>query len=477
MTQCRNIEAHLDREESPLEKARFARHVAGCPDCGRQLARWQHVRAVLEEEVEAANIPPSPEKVGRFIARASAGAMASAPARRGGIVRYYLAAAAVFLALGSVLLFTEGSPEPAASTTLVAAPSGEGVRDRSRAMDLLRPQAPPQRTAREPGPWLEENVAITLGAHVVRVRSGARARIERNDEHATDILLEGGSLSFSVAPQGKSHDFSIKASPYRIRVVGTVFEVDYAPNERLEVLVAEGIVEVLAPKELPVRVTAGQRLKIDRDDYVELEEGDRTAMERLLSSHGATSEPPEKTPKRLPPQRARFGKGSRPAPAVPAPSRPTVPLSELRRMVLDHRFQEAEQALMQFVEAQPEHAAAWSLLGDCRRKQGKWADAFLAYEKVIEGGEPSQSNRARYLAGVLAQDHLVDHLQAEALFEAYLYHSNGRSEDAAKIHLARSKIALAKRADARRLLSEVVAHTRDNASRERAEMLLDSIRE
>lgn len=475
MTQHHNIDVHLDREASPLERARFSRHAEGCSDCQRQLATWRHVQAVLSEEIEAASIPPSPEKVARFIARASAGETVSTVGARGGKALYYLAAAAALLALGSVLLFFTRSHEPAPAKPPVAVsmPSVEEKGDRSRATDLPRIQAFLRAPPREPGPWLEENATVTLGGHVMRVRAGARARIERNDEGATDILLERGSLSLSAAPRRKNHDFAIKALPYRIRVVGTVFEVDYAPNERLDVLVAEGIVEVLAPRELPVRVTAGQRLRVDRDRYVELQEGDRKAVAELLS----TREVSEERPKHIASPKHRVWKGRhRPAAVEPVPSHARCSMNELRRMVLERRFQEAEQGLMQVVEADPQHATAWSLLGDCRRKQGRWAEALAAYRKVIEGGEPSQSNRARYLAGVLAQDNLVDHLQAEALFEAYLFHSNGASEDAVKIRLARSKIALAKRPEARRLLAEVIARSRDIPSRERARKLLDSLR-
>ena len=245
---------------------------------------------------------------------------------------------------------------------------------------------------------------------------------------------------------------------------------------------AEGSVDVIGPVDLPVRVTAGQRLEINKDAFVELKQSDKRALAKLRSvfsdKRSGVSDHPKSDRETLPSMPAKTERKPGRLGKDDAPDGSPRPLTELRGMVLDGRYADAESGLDEFLQLNPHNAAAWSLLGDCRRKQAKWGDALGAYREVINKGNASQSNRARYLAGVLAQDNLGDHERAEALFEAYLSQvSDGQSDNAAMMRLAISKIALGKRADARRLLNNIVASTRDDTVRRRAERLLEDTQE
>lgn len=90
---------------------------------------------------------------------------------------------------------------------------------------------------------------------------GARGRMTRGTDTA-QLVLETGRLEAEVEPRANRR-WTIEAGPYRVRVVGTIFTVDWDPaTGRLDVEVQRGKVEVVGPGSgSPIPVDAGHRLR------------------------------------------------------------------------------------------------------------------------------------------------------------------------------------------------------------------------
>jgi hypothetical protein len=95
----------------------------------------------------------------------------------------------------------------------------------------------------------------------MRLVDGARGRMTRGSDDAR-LVLETGLLQAEVEPTA-GRRWTIEAGPYRVRVVGTIFTVDWDPTTgRLDVEVQRGKVEVIGPQGgSPIPVDAGHRLR------------------------------------------------------------------------------------------------------------------------------------------------------------------------------------------------------------------------
>lgn len=95
---------------------------------------------------------------------------------------------------------------------------------------------------------------------------GARGRMTRGTDTA-QLVLETGRLEAEVEPRANRR-WTIEAGPYRVRVVGTIFTVDWDPaTGRLDVEVQRGKVEVVGPGSgSPIPVDAGHRLRASLPD-------------------------------------------------------------------------------------------------------------------------------------------------------------------------------------------------------------------
>ena len=105
-------------------------------------------------------------------------------------------------------------------------------------------------------------LAIDVGdGSRLQLVDGARGRMTRGSD-AARLVLEGGLLQAEVEPTA-GRRWTIEAGPYRVRVVGTIFTVDWDPaTGRLDVEVQRGKVEVVGPHGgSPIPVDAGHRLR------------------------------------------------------------------------------------------------------------------------------------------------------------------------------------------------------------------------
>jgi TolA-binding protein len=148
-----------------------------------------------------------------------------------------------------------------------------------------------------------------------------------------------------------------------------------------------------------------------------------------------------------------------------------------RQWILEGKLKQAEDALHMHLRSHSIDTEAMSILADCRRKAGKYADALETYKNLIMIAGRKQANRARFKAGVLMQEQLGNHFGAASLFEEYLASSSGSPLLRAKatVRLARSLISLGEKARARKLLGQVMRTYGGTSAAIQAREILDGL--
>jgi len=130
----------------------------------------------------------------------------------------------------------------------------------------------------------ETRVVPLQDGSVVTLNTNTRIGI-RYSEERRDIELLGGEALFDVASDAV-RPFVVTAGDTTVRAVGTSFTVRRLPRQPVEVLVREGVVEVLRP-EVPVapkvQVVANTRALVPESAPIEIQPVDTAAVNRELS--------------------------------------------------------------------------------------------------------------------------------------------------------------------------------------------------
>jgi TolA-binding protein len=343
-----------------------------------------------------------------------------------------------------------------------------------------------------------------LGSDRFGLAPSSKLTVLSNAGKDTVLRLEKGQACFDVSPREDGERFIVESGAYRVLVVGTRFSVN-ARKDEVRVAVVEGIVEVAEKGGRGWRLVAGEALSVKVNGKAERSEGnggEATAMAKLLgerpfeqvSVNDTSQNQAEMTFDDLrakrPIRRKRLGRRHRRSKALPLREDVTetiyletntpedantaeekvkndLPLNQepvregvdlWRQWVLSGRLEAAEAALVAHLENNPVDTDAYSLLADCRRKAGKYAEAVETYKKLTAIAGEYQANRARFKAGVLMQENLKNHLAAAAIFDEYLATGKGTPLLRAKatVRLARSLIRLGEIDRARILLRRVI---------------------
>lgn len=156
------------------------------------------------------------------------------------------------------------------------------------------------------------------------------------------------------------------------------------------------------------------------------------------------------------------------------PETSSVDSGELRRLraaIIDGRLVEAESGLRAYLEHSARDATAWSLLGDCLRKLGKWRESVDAYRSVMRVGQGTEAQRARFLAASVLQDRLKDPRAVIALLEGYGEDQITTPE--ARLRLSRALVAVGEVRKARSTLDAILAGKPAGSIAQEARRLLD----
>jgi TolA-binding protein len=187
-----------------------------------------------------------------------------------------------------------------------------------RAAPPARPAAPPfvvsgaaelgAGVVRAPGP-ASAAMRFVAGSELV-LSGGSEAQVTALDDRGRSarVRLRRGHARARVVHQ-RGTRWTVEAGPFSVRVTGTTFDVDWAPeSERFEVRLEQGAVEVTGPL-----LQGGVKLRASNTLVVDLPTG-------LVSLRAAEEAPPPPAAPARPPH-AAAARAAAPAPRAPAPRR------------------------------------------------------------------------------------------------------------------------------------------------------------
>jgi transmembrane sensor len=425
------------------------RHLRECEQCRETADRWEPFEAALREDaLNHAPAPPTAGEIATLLAaarsrREPAGARVVALRWAGGI------AALVLIGIVVVLLARPG---------VTAAPEVAPVERSTLEVTLHRPdrvdtvfvagdtvEAPPDGRA-----------VVRLGNDLLEV--GPRGRVTVREGERTWVGVAWGRVECTVAPRDRRGAFLVEAGEVTVEVVGTRFAVERTEQGDVEVEVTEGTVRVAYGDQRPSLLRAGGQMLFTPDGALVPEPATPAEEPAAAVEEPATVALPDAGRSR----------------SAPATAGSPAGLSVWREWIVEGRLGDAAAALDAHLGRQPGDTGAWSLLADCRRKQGRARAAIDAYAEVIERASAGEANRARYMAGSLAQDRLGDHAAAQRYFAAYLS-APGRKPLAAEaaVRRARSLLALGRDGEGRAVLERVLAEHAGTQAAATARRLLD----
>ncbi|MEK7705676.1 MAG: FimV/HubP family polar landmark protein [Myxococcota bacterium] len=433
MNPCDALNAFLNRDLTPTERAAFTEHAGNCPTCRPEVEANRQIEGAISRWAQARGVvQPTRTAVAQLVMATSRRTSSS---RAWGLSGWTPA-----IAVGALAVVTVALGYYAAVLTNVSAPQGQSL------VVFEQAGARHVQPAHVPGTVLQTSGTLRarLGSDDIELREPSRLEIVRADDRATELRLDAGLVHLAVTPT-LPRSFTVACGRCLVHVTGTHFTVRRGTTDCELVRVRKGRVHVTLADRGEIDVHGGEQLVIDAEGRPHLSGIDeRTAI-------ATPPEEPVAAPPRAPTTRASG------APSRLESKHDALDLDSLRTWVTTGRYDDAERALRPHVAAFPQDVEAWSLLGDCLRKQGRFDQAVDAYRTVIAQGEPASSNRARLLAAAILQERLVDHRAAAKLLEELLRSITAQAlVPSVKLRLARSYHALGDLAGARRLLQEVL---------------------
>jgi len=461
MSSCIDLDAFLNHDLTAQRLTAFMQHADSCQACRRALETNSRIEGMIADWTQARGVAaPSPTAVARLVCKATT---LRAPERRG----WPRGSLTLGLGLGAVAVII-AVLSPGAKTFMKAAPLA------GQSLIVFEPAGARRiEPAQVVGTVLETTGTLRarLGSDDLELAESARLEIVRADERATELRLDAGLLRLAVMP-ALPRSFTIDCGRCLVRVTGTRFAVRRGPLDCELVRVDEGRVQVALADRGEIEVHGGESLVIGAEGRPRLMGNEErspaaTAAERegLVHRDGSA----DAAPARAPTKRAGAAAVQR------APQPAAFDLEQLRTWVTTGRYDDAERALRTHLAAFAHDVEAWSLLGDCQRKAGRFAPAVDAYRAVIAQGEPGSSNRARLLAAAVLQDRLADYRGAARLLEELLRTTATPAlVPAAKLRLAHCYRALGEPARARKLLQEILDEAADAPEADEARRQLET---
>ncbi len=537
MKPCDYLPHYLDGRLERAGREYFESHLTGCPDCRKLMNVWACTKNVLKNEAAERRqyLVPTDEEASRLVQRAVLDASS-----RGifGVRVLVPLTACISFALAFVLASQLNKAHAPSSlqarspheTTLDTGEKGDGT---SGGVVASADVAAPIDISVQRGPVVEYETKADgrtlgrLGNDRFGLAALSRLRVLSAEGKTTLLRIERGRAAFSVSKRFGQRQFVVEAGDYRVVVVGTKFSVDNG-DEGVRVSVSEGVVRVLENGGREWRVSAGEALSVLKDGTVDrteassaetqmiaallgevdaspvggAETADARELETAVSGRASLSDGTNRkkgfasqfratarsksasSGKEAPDDAIAIhpDEGSKDSASASAelilPEKTPQGMELWRQWVLQGRFAEAEGSLTKHLADHPVDPEAYSLLADCQRKAGRYAEAVETYKKLTAIASDNQANRARFMAGVLMQENLKNHLGAAAIFDEYLSTGKGTPILRAKasVRLASSLIEVGELERAKRLLSRIADDYRGTSIGIQAKEMLDKIR-
>ncbi|HEY6724582.1 MAG TPA: FecR domain-containing protein [Polyangiaceae bacterium] len=262
------------------------------------------------------------------------------------------------------------------------------------------------------------DVDFSDGSHL-RLKQLGRARVLSLGSHSAHVMLERGSLRARVVHADKTN-WQLDAGPFRVRVVGTSFDVAWEPSsERFQLELHEGAVAVSGPRlRGDCVVPAGSKLEV----VLSNDSGSGTCVVSKPRDERRASRQP-KSPSAPPSAPPRGAQAERSTPAASnAALAPATP--DWRRLAAAGKHAAAWSAVqaLGFERVQSGASAVdLTLLGNLARYSGQPAQARAALEDVRRRfPRSSEATHAAFLLGRVAADQQQAPAEGAHWFSIYL---------------------------------------------------------
>lgn len=502
MKPCDHLPQYLDGRLERAGREYFESHLHICADCRKLADVWVCTKNALRNEAEERrlHLVPTDEEASRLVQRAQL----EASSRGFFSVRVLVPLTAC---VSFALAFVLASKLDDFGTSI---PETSMHREAKATLPVSEGEASFKKPPLEYETKKDGRTTGRFGNDRFGLAAQSKLRVVSTEGKTTLLRLDYGIAAFSVAKRKGGRKFVVEAGDYRVEVVGTRFTVDRS-GDGVRVSVTEGVVAVsenggrkwrlaagdalsVAPGAAPEHIAAdeeeiektarllGETAECDIHDALLASATDTMSFEipkkgkasalsntsrRRSKGHrkaqGETSlslhedaEGPRRAASSAKPETNGAAQGEAQTSVSPDESAPKG-MDLWRQWILEGRFEVAEAALSEHLSGRPLDTEAYSLLADCRRKAGKYAQAVEIYKKLTAIAGEYQANRARFKAGVLMQEKLKNHLGAAAIFDEYLATGKGTPLLRAKaaIRLAGSLIELGEVERAGKLLRRI----------------------
>jgi ferric-dicitrate binding protein FerR (iron transport regulator) len=248
--------------------------------------------------------------------------------------------------------------------------------------------------------------------------------VERLEPAGAVVRLEQGSAHLTVR-HGQKTLWTVHAGPFTTRVIGTQFDVAWAPtlsNFRLDML--QGAVELNGPLIGPRRVVAGETVSValgERRAQVTQRDADANVA---VNADASAVEPASAPTTPIASQRARARAPGKPK-SLGTPRLDLAPAADFEALYGSGRYAEAVAAVVRVGWEQALHAsssAALLRLAGAARLSKQVDRAEQVYAKVrARFAHSDAAARAAFELGRLSQDQRRQPAAAASWFEAYLH--------------------------------------------------------
>lgn len=467
MNPCKLDTDYLNGHLSPERARLFEAHLSSCERCREKVTSWRTFERSLRKWAgNQVRRPPTVADAERLMERACPRPLFTIRPVTAVAWASGLAACAALAWLHVPADKTDVEARSSVPVPVVAlVPDGE----------LFKPIPFPAEKTDLCGASASEKIVADIGGDRVGVSPGGKVRVLEAVDGTVRLALLKGSVACQVTPRRDGGEFVVEVGDYRVKVIGTKFQVTRSEGNGVSVMVERGKVEVSSSSGVTWYLGPNDAFAVSSDGQVlpkRAEAHEIAFLNNLLSVQPSVEEVVSLSP---PDISARLQLG--PAPDVrespdtavePPRSREKRKLKKMenegdlalwREWVLNGRAAEARTAMERHLSQNPTDAETWALLADCRRKGGSWHSAISAYERVRTHGSLKESSHATFMMATIHQKHLGNHVRAIELFSDYK-HSEGvsrESRDLTDVHIARSMIAVGRTLEAKTLLEAVVA--------------------